>query len=683
MAVRANVRPEDWTVMRVQRASSTSPATGYVNESDLLPRLTKADGTRIIPPRSYTLDSPAADPQDPVGLATMTCTRPASGETHVLGIGRRNAHPHAWTFTGDGFTDVPVVAYIDGMSVSEFTFQRLGDTDRQFYDNPTMQGGVVDFPSIGDVGGGTAGLLEPSVYCPAPQFHLDLHPGDDGEGYYRGATRPIHYSAGGRPAAAGNDNDHGEDEDEVAIFWDQIQYQEIKVNVGDRARLHGVTGWSYQRREWFGTEAPPFRDTFGANSITIIERPLGNRFDTYEVFDLDNLDSGAKYDKSAVIAGRGINNETIGIVALGSSLYTFPHGGDFLSIEPQVSASGRVAMAVSDSDTGFCVAWAAKLNVDPNPFDHCVTPSSMVMQVPLFDWYDGYTHPQAFAHTGPYFQTNSSDDRGRASGWIGARSLMFIGHRDNLPAALAQITDDGLLDEAVPEPPEAVRVGTEWPPQADPGFITADLFDDTIETDDGTGDIDICNMALANLGVSEQIDSITSFEDTDVAAKLCARFYPRVRDALLERRNWSFALKRAELVELQDTATTAWNYCYAQPTDLLRLLGVHLENDTDDLCPREAVQEVVAGTKAILTDVPPGAWVRYTARVTDTTQFSPLFIECASWFLAERLAGPMTNDMRRAAYCRERALELLGEASKSDAGQRRIRPQQHKYPWVR
>lgn len=687
--VRANVRPEDYVVMRVQRTTATSPTTGLINEAALLPRLTKADGTRLTPPRQYQLEAPGPNAWDPVGLTTMTGTKSAPAETHALGIGRRNAHPHAWNATVDGFVNTPFVCYIDGISVAEFAYQHFQQVGTEFVDNPTMQGGVLQPLTISDNGAGTAALDHPEYFVPAPKTHLVLNEGANGTAYYEGATRPIHYDGGGR--ILGEGSDHGEELDEISVYWDQLEYQKIELNVGNRSRVHRLSGWGYQRREWTGTEAPPHRFTFGVG-ISLIERPLGNKYNTLEVFDLEG-GGGPIYDKSAVIAGFGTPNQSIDFVELGNTFYSYVvETGQMLATDPQAFATQRGAIAVSDSVTGFCVACIAKINNDPWPFDGCVTPNSLQVRFPCWDKFNGFTHPQLFSHTGPYFQVNTYDDTRRAPGWIGASYLLYVGHRSNLQAALDEILASGLIDQPVPQPPEAVWTGTEWPPQTAPGAITVDYFDDAIppQAPDG-GAVDICNMALANLGQTTQITSLDPLEDGDTTAALCARFYPKVRDTLLERRDWTFARKRAVLTSLEEalqdaeatSPTSAWDYCYVVPEDLLVLRGVHLEGATDDKTPQDAVVESVAGTKSILTDAAPGSWIRYTARITATSQFSPLFVEALSWFLAAKLAGPLTADLTKAEKCLKIAMATLAEASASDANQRQVDVRStHKPPWI-
>lgn len=470
--------------MRVVRATPTSQPTAYQCEQALLPRLTRPDGSTLTPQRFYTLAPIAADPNDPVALTSVFFTRPASSETLTLRVGTRNAHPHGLLFTGDGFVNVPIIAFIDGVAASEFKFQREGEADA-YYDNPTMQGALLTTIAIVD-SDGEAVIEHPEVFCPAPVLYLALHSGANGTGYYRGATRPLHYDAGGRQQAPGFEGiaDHGERIDQIAVAWDEKEYQEIVGHIGNRARVHSFTAWAFQRRPRTILETTPFRNTFGAGA-TIVERPLGDKFDTLEVFDLDDL-AGVVYDKSSVLGafatsgpGATTPNNTIGFIEFGNRFFTENMStGEVLAAETQAFATQRGCIAVTDSNSGLCVAIIAKLNNDASPFDGCRTPNSVQINFPCFDTYDAYTHPQVFDHLGPYLQLNTYDQSERAAGWIGCRYLVYIGHRDHLLAALNDIANTELLEEDVPEPPAEVLDGTEWPPGTSAGSFLVDAFYD-------------------------------------------------------------------------------------------------------------------------------------------------------------------------------------------------------------
>jgi hypothetical protein len=81
--------------------------------------------------------------------------------------------------------------------------------------------------------------------------------------------------------------------------------------------------------------------------------------------------------------------------------------------------------------------------------------------------------------------------------------------------------------------------------------------------------IELCSSALVKLGA----DSISSFEDGTAEARVAARLYPLVRDAVLSVHPWSFATKKAELARLATTPATDFAYAYQLPNDFLKALS--------------------------------------------------------------------------------------------------------------
>jgi hypothetical protein len=81
--------------------------------------------------------------------------------------------------------------------------------------------------------------------------------------------------------------------------------------------------------------------------------------------------------------------------------------------------------------------------------------------------------------------------------------------------------------------------------------------------------IELCSSALIKLGA----ESISSFEDGTAEAKVAARLYPLVRDAMLCAHPWSFATKQAELSLLTVTPPTDFAYAHQLPNDFLRALS--------------------------------------------------------------------------------------------------------------
>lgn len=197
-----------------------------------------------------------------------------------------------------------------------------------------------------------------------------------------------------------------------------------------------------------------------------------------------------------------------------------------------------------------------------------------------------------------------------------------------------------------------------------------------------SSEIDICNLALARLGDAATVASIDPPEGS-AQAEHCARFYPIARDSLLEMHAWRFATKRATLALLSADSYN-WGYAYAQPSDTLRLLAVLPASGASDDDSQDYEPETDAnGDQMILTNLEE-ATLRYTFRLTDTTRFSPLFVDAFAWLLASHIAGPILKGDAGAAAakaCYNAFLSVLALAKTSDANQRRIKPT-HTPEWI-
>jgi hypothetical protein len=86
----------------------------------------------------------------------------------------------------------------------------------------------------------------------------------------------------------------------------------------------------------------------------------------------------------------------------------------------------------------------------------------------------------------------------------------------------------------------------------------------------------VLQMALANLGQTEVVTSITS--PVSKAEKLGAIFFDRTRDRILAKHNWSWATRRALLTDV--TTTEAKDWLVATPTrsraDMVRFIAIDL-----------------------------------------------------------------------------------------------------------
>lgn len=195
-------------------------------------------------------------------------------------------------------------------------------------------------------------------------------------------------------------------------------------------------------------------------------------------------------------------------------------------------------------------------------------------------------------------------------------------------------------------------------------------------------EVDICNLALARLGDNATVASIDPPEGS-AQAEHCVRFYAIARDSLLEMHAWKFATRRVQLAKLT-VPSWDWSFAYAEPTGALKLLGVlsATASNDDETQPYEAESD--ANGAAIILTNQEDASLRFVARVTDTTKFSPLFVDALAWLLASYLAGPVLKGDAGAAMskaCLQSFLLAFSNAKVSDANQRKVRPE-HTPAWI-
>lgn len=168
-------------------------------------------------------------------------------------------------------------------------------------------------------------------------------------------------------------------------------------------------------------------------------------------------------------------------------------------------------------------------------------------------------------------------------------------------------------------------------------------------------EVSICNRALQKLGAAR----ITSLTDNSVNARACNNAYFDVRDATLRSHTWAFSVKRAVLASSTTAPAHTFDYAYPLPSDCLRLLSPDL-NDVDwqieDNC--------------ILTNIE-GCEIRYVSRVEDPNKMDSLFREVVASALAMEMCEELTQSSQKMQLLMERHKELLKEARRNNAFERR------------
>ncbi len=176
-------------------------------------------------------------------------------------------------------------------------------------------------------------------------------------------------------------------------------------------------------------------------------------------------------------------------------------------------------------------------------------------------------------------------------------------------------------------------------------------------------EVSICNLALGWLGAN----LITSLDDDNREAQLCKTNYPDIRDAVLEEREWTFAVRRIQLAPLVLPPVYGYAHQFLLPPDVLRILNLPNTQFTDpgsslliggglgasavgpDQQPqlntfrKESIEDPSATGNVVLANTDT-LIMRVIWRITNVGLFSPLFVQCLAQRIAADLCIPLTQN---------------------------------------
>lgn len=154
--------------------------------------------------------------------------------------------------------------------------------------------------------------------------------------------------------------------------------------------------------------------------------------------------------------------------------------------------------------------------------------------------------------------------------------------------------------------------------------------------------IEICNIALSNIGNSR---SINSLEEASKEAGACSLHFDACRDSVLSDFDWNFATKRVALADT-NMPPSDWQYAYQYPSDCLRITAIMLPGVRNPTAAMRVQYETGISDDAtgrlIYTDLP-SAWLKYVSRITDVNLFDAIFSEALSWRLAAAIGMQVTG----------------------------------------
>lgn len=189
--------------------------------------------------------------------------------------------------------------------------------------------------------------------------------------------------------------------------------------------------------------------------------------------------------------------------------------------------------------------------------------------------------------------------------------------------------------------------------------------------------VQICNLALAHLGqTGTTIANLVT--DKGLTATQCRIHYDVAREFVLADHDWNFAEKVVYLADIGNPPQH-WAYRYDYPSDCLKFRHINGDARTGRRPPFR-VMLTEGGQRCIVTDRRQAEGV-YTADITNTTVFSPGFVEAFSWYLAAALAPALTGDVKKQEMALRVYQSFVGAAQRQDA-QESGQDEMPDAPWI-
>lgn len=150
---------------------------------------------------------------------------------------------------------------------------------------------------------------------------------------------------------------------------------------------------------------------------------------------------------------------------------------------------------------------------------------------------------------------------------------------------------------------------------------------------------EVCNLALSWLAGGR----ILSLDDEGTAAQLCKANYDLSRKAVLEEREWTFAVKRSQLPALAEEPLV-YSAAFLVPPDLLYSIAVtdpsqHV--NTRNPNPKQIIHSFEGDRIYAYLDI---INIKYIFDLTNTQQFSGLFDQTLAAHIAMNIAIPLTEN---------------------------------------
>jgi hypothetical protein len=189
--------------------------------------------------------------------------------------------------------------------------------------------------------------------------------------------------------------------------------------------------------------------------------------------------------------------------------------------------------------------------------------------------------------------------------------------------------------------------------------------------------VDICNMALGNVGAKNLIESI---DEPSTEARQCKLWFTPSLKKTLEAFDWGFARTRQTLAEDGEDPPDEWSYRYQYPATCvkLRLLWNPLGRAADAV---PYIREVnAAGVPTVLTNLEDAVGI-FTFLQLNTAVYPALFDDALAFQLAASIAYKLTGKRAVKADMVAEFHTALALAAASDANEEIAEPPREA-PWI-
>jgi len=154
----------------------------------------------------------------------------------------------------------------------------------------------------------------------------------------------------------------------------------------------------------------------------------------------------------------------------------------------------------------------------------------------------------------------------------------------------------------------------------------------------------ICNLALSRLGNKSSIEDIDSPKKP--AEFVFAKWWDASRRLALKELMPSFAKTRRKIAKDAETPEFGYSARFAYPSDCIRVLGF------GEIKYKQNTYSIEGGwilTDDYSTDDDDNIYLplRFVKDITDTTKYTPEFVEGLSWYLAYVANMEITQDLQK------------------------------------